>query len=43
MCLTCKSLNTQIIRNTSNRLDYLKCINSRCNSCRVVNKIILKK
>lgn len=43
MCLTCKSLNTEIIRNTSNRLDYLKCINSRCNSCRVVNKIILKK
>ena len=43
MCLTCKSLNTEIIRNTTNRLDYLKCINSRCNSCRVVNKIILKK
>lgn len=38
-CSTCKSLNTEISRNTSNRLDYLKCLNPKCNTCKVVSKI----
>lgn len=43
VCSACKSLNTEICRNTSNRLDYLKCLNTKCNSCRVVIKIRSKK
>ena len=43
ICSACKSLNTEIVRNTSNRLDYLKCLNPKCNSCRVVTKIHTKK
>ena len=43
ICSACKSLNTEIVRNTSNRLDYLRCLNSKCNSCRVVTKIHTKK
>lgn len=35
-CTTCKSINTEIVRNQSNRLDYLKCLNSKCNTCNVV-------
>lgn len=38
-CSTCKSIETSIIRNSSNRLDYLKCMNSKCNTCKVVIKI----
>lgn len=40
-CSTCKSFNTEIFRNTSNRLDYLKCLNiqPRCNTCKVVPKL----
>lgn len=38
-CSTCKSLNTEIVRNSSNRLDYLKCLNPKCNTCKVVVKI----
>jgi translation initiation factor 2 subunit 2 len=38
-CTTCKSLNTEIIRNSSNRLDYLKCLNPKCNTCKAVVKI----
>ena len=38
-CSTCKSFETEIIRNSSNRLDYLKCLNSKCNTCKVVIKI----
>lgn len=38
-CTTCKSILTEIIRNSSNRLDYLKCLNAKCNSSKVVVKI----
>jgi translation initiation factor 2 beta subunit (eIF-2beta)/eIF-5 len=38
-CSTCKSTQTEIIRNSSNRLDYLKCLNPKCNTCKVVSKI----
>jgi translation initiation factor 2 subunit 2 len=38
-CTTCKSINTEIERNSSNRLDYLKCLNTKCNTCKVVIKI----
>ncbi len=38
-CSSCKSLNTEIIRNSSNRLDYLKCLNPKCNTCKAVVKI----
>lgn len=36
-CSTCKSFETEIIRNSSNRLDYIKCL--KCNTCKVVIKI----
>lgn len=39
VCSSCKSLQTEIIRNSSNRLDYLKCLNPQCNTCKVVVKI----
>lgn len=39
ICSTCKSIDTEIIRNSSNRLDYLKCLNNKCNTCKVVIKI----
>lgn len=38
-CSTCKSIETEIVRNSSNRLDYLKCMNSKCNACKVVIKL----
>ena len=38
-CSSCKSLNTEIVRNSSNRLDYLKCLGTKCNTCTVVTKI----
>jgi len=38
-CPTCKSIQTEIFRNQSNRLDYLKCLNPKCNTCKVVCKI----
>ena len=38
-CTTCKSINTEIVRNSSNRLDYLKCLNSKCNTLKAVIKI----
>lgn len=38
-CSTCKSMDTEIVRNLSNRLDYLKCLNPKCNTCKVVIKI----
>lgn len=38
-CSTCKSIETEIVRNSSNRLDYLKCMNPKCNTCKVVIKI----
>ena len=38
-CSTCKSIETEITRNSSNRLDYLKCMNPKCNTCKVVVKI----
>lgn len=38
-CSTCKSIETEIIRNSSNRLDYIKCLNPKCNTCKVVIKI----
>ena len=38
-CSTCKSIETSIVRNSSNRLDYLKCLNPKCNTCKVVIKI----
>jgi len=38
-CITCKSFKTEIIRNSSNRLDYLKCLNNKCNNCTAVSKI----
>ena len=38
-CSTCKSIQTEIVRNSSNRLDYLKCLNPKCNTCKVVVKI----
>jgi len=38
-CTTCKSIDTEIIRNSSNRLDYLKCLNPKCNTLKVVIKI----
>lgn len=39
ICSTCKSMQTEIFRNTSNRLDYLKCLNPKCNTCKVVIKM----
>jgi translation initiation factor 2 subunit 2 len=38
-CSTCKSIQTEIFRNSSNRLDYLKCLNPKCNTCKVVVKL----
>ena len=38
-CTTCKSMETEIVRNSSNRLDYLKCLNPKCNTLKVVIKI----
>ena len=38
-CSTCKSIETEITRNSSNRLDYLKCLNPKCNTCKVVIKM----
>ena len=38
-CTTCKSIETEIVRNSSNRLDYLKCLNPKCNTCKVVSKV----
>jgi len=38
-CQTCKSIGTEIVRNSSNRLDYLKCLNPKCNSYKVVSKM----
>lgn len=40
-CQTCKSFNTEICRNTTNRMDYLKCLNIKplCSSQRVVPKL----
>lgn len=38
-CSSCKSIQTEIVRNSSNRLDYLKCLNPKCNTCKVVVKI----
>ena len=38
-CNTCKSIQTEIVRNSSNRLDYLKCLNPKCNTCNVVMKV----
>lgn len=38
-CSSCKSIQTEIVRNSSNRLDYLKCLNPKCNTCKVVIKI----
>lgn len=38
-CTTCKSMQTEIVRNSSNRLDYLKCLNPKCNTLKVVVKI----
>lgn len=38
-CPSCKSIQTEIFRNQSNRLDYLKCLNPKCNTCKVVSKI----
>lgn len=39
VCSTCKSTQTEIVRNSSNRLDYLKCLNPKCNTLKVVIKI----
>lgn len=38
-CSTCKSVHTEIVRNSHNRLDYLRCLNPKCNTCKVVIKI----
>ena len=38
-CTTCKSMETEIVRNSSNRMDYLKCLNPKCNTLKVVIKI----
>lgn len=38
-CSSCKSIQTEIVRNSANRLDYLKCLNPKCNTCKVVIKI----
>lgn len=38
-CSTCKLNQTEIVRNSSNRLDYLKCLNFKCNTSNVVIKI----
>ena len=38
-CSTCKSIETEIVRNSLNRFDYLKCLNPKCNTCKVVIKI----
>jgi translation initiation factor 2 beta subunit (eIF-2beta)/eIF-5 len=39
ICTSCRSIQTEIIRKSSNRLDYLKCLNPKCNTCKVVVKI----
>lgn len=40
-CQTCKSFSTEICRNTVNRMDYLKCLNTKplCGTQRVVPKL----
>lgn len=38
-CSTCKSIETEIIRNSFNRLDYIKCLNPKCNTCKAVIKV----
>lgn len=40
-CSACKSFHTEIYRNSSNRMDYLKCLNEKpkCNYSKVVAKI----
>lgn len=36
-CSSCCKFDTEIIR--SNRLDFLKCLKSGCNTCKVINKL----
>lgn len=36
-CSSCAKFDTEIIR--SNRLDYLKCLKSGCNTCKVIGKL----
>lgn len=38
-CKTCGSFQTEITRNSSNRLDYLNCLNLQCKSLKTVEKI----
>lgn len=38
-CKTCKSLNTEIIKNNQTRIDTLKCLNNACNSYFTIDKI----
>ena len=38
-CSSCKSIKTEIIRDSSSRLDYIKCLNEKCNTQKVLPKI----
>ena len=38
-CSSCKSIKTEIIRDSSSRLNYLKCLNEKCNTQKVLPKI----
>ena len=38
-CSSCKSIKTEIIRDSSSRLDYIKCLNEKCNTQKALPKI----
>jgi translation initiation factor 2 subunit 2 len=38
-CNTCKKIQTHIIKNSETRLDILECLNEKCKTTRVVNKL----
>lgn len=38
-CSSCKSIKTEIFRDQSSRLDYLKCLNEKCNTQKAITKI----
>ena len=38
-CNSCKSFKTEIVRNSSMRLDYLQCLNGKCKTSKAILKL----
>ena len=38
-CTSCKSIRTEIVRNSNMRLDYLECLNAKCKTSKAIIKI----